>query len=262
MTKKIIINEDFLKKITFRDIEDLDYVISKQLLDEGLVKSYDADSIIRMFNKRFANSGYSYNIFKYKNTPTSDDVLDFENESTLIVKLERSSPKEFIGEIKKFMRTCGWLITQDLRIDDNDQSIILEFDPKFATDATQYVRSHMNVLYHAAPNKVVDKILKQGLTPRESTNGYFQYDGRVYLMMGDELSPTQVQIMDNVIDYHKKMGKDEYNNGYSILMINLNKVPEDVKFYIDAAACDAVYTRNTIPPQAITIWKTAYYNKK
>lgn len=261
MTKKIIINEDVFKRLTFKDKEELDYLLSKQLLDEGLIKSYDADSIIRMFNKKFGNSGVNYSIFKYKNNPSTDDnATEFKNESTIVVKLEANVTKQFIGEVKKFMRTCGWLITQDLRIDSSDQSFVLEFDPKFASDATNYVRNNMSVLYHAAPNKVVQKILKYGLTPREATDGYFQYDGRVYLMMGDKLSVEQVQVMDNVINYHKKMGKDEYNNGYSILMINLNKVPDDVKFYIDAAACDAVYTRNTIPPQAITIWKTAYYN--
>jgi hypothetical protein len=138
---------------------------------------------------------------------------------------------------------------------------IMEFDPKFASDATGYVRDNMHYLYHSAPNKVVDKILKQGLTPRESVKGLFQYDGRVYLMMGDYLNEDQIEILNNVVNYHKKMGKDEYNNGYSILRIDLDKVPEDVKFYIDAAALDAVYTRNTIPPQAISIAHTAYFNQ-
>lgn len=104
-------------------------------------------------------------------------------------------------------------------------------------------------LYHIAPLRVLDKIKKQGLTPR--ANGRIaSHPERVYLFVD---YPNNWK---EIADEFRKSNKKEK---YVLLGVNWSYLNPNTKFYYDSNAMlhnKAVYTNEPIPPTAISLIDT------
>lgn len=143
-------------------------------------------------------------------------------------------------EIDQYMNKYGYFLSFEKEYLDNWREFY--YDKKFDEDMTEMVHK-IEYIYHICPQKLKEKILKQGLTPHESKWKQFNYRHRCYFFLkNDKLS--------NWASHFKFHKKDE---PYMCLKIDVSMLPEDMKFYNDPKIENGVYTLQGVPPEAITI---------
>lgn len=101
-----------------------------------------------------------------------------------------------------------------------------------------------NVLYHTAPTKYKDSILKRGLLPRKNQNDsiHRQYPARIYVA-------NNLTIVKEFMDFVK-------NVPTTIFAIDVSKLPKGIKFYYDPEYFEdegAYYTYTPIPASALSV---------
>lgn len=102
-------------------------------------------------------------------------------------------------------------------------------------------------VYHMCPSYVLNKILKKGLMPK-SKNPEFSYSERVYVYC----SHRPYNELQYLKTYRSKHNTSKLNNGeYYLLTIDVNKIPNNIQFFIDFDSKFAVYTNDCIPANAI-----------
>lgn len=115
-------------------------------------------------------------------------------------------------------------------------------------------------LYHIAPKRFHDLILRGGLKPRHYTSSEFvkdqrYYEPRIYLFVSEEaariassrwLSAPDIELGDM---FGKYRGEEE---GYFIFEINPGELRRGTKFFKDPEMEDSVWTRTHIPAKAIS----------
>lgn len=134
---------------------------------------------------------------------------------------------------------------------------VMQFEPLVQKSENDLIRS-MNVVYHLSPKYNLTSILNQGIIP-QSDNELFNYPDRVFLAKGD--IPT------NEIPLVAKMLSDANNNpqndgSYIVFVIDLNKVPQDVDFYLDGNFQHGCFTEQNIPKDAIVQYFDIKVEKK
>ena len=148
-----------------------------------------------------------------------------------------------ILKIKKAMDLCGYFCSVEKEYPYIDKWIYLNFEPKNQNEVNEYVRN-MKIIYHVTQEKNVDKIIKNGLTPRFK-NPLFSYPERIYLFV-EETPPDEIY---NLTKQLKTVRKDEKK--HCLLIIDVEKIPDNVSFYLDPNYGCGVYTKDNIPPSAI-----------
>ena len=131
--------------------------------------------------------------------------------------------------------------------------LTLHLKKKYDVDVTDYV-FEKGILYHLCRKEVVDKILKNGLSPRESQWYSFKNSPRIYFFC--------VEISDKNLEYWVQdtfFGKTIKSNDYVLLKIDVSKINNNPKFYGDPRLTDAVYTYDNINPEAIEKYKEIKY---
>ena len=107
-------------------------------------------------------------------------------------------------------------------------------------------------MYHATPSIYLDKIMKIGLTPK-TKNSLGNYPDRIYMTIGNHLTQEDLMLFGAL--QNLRGNKDIYdNNEYSILQIDVKKLPNNMKMYIDPRANNAVFTYDNIKPECLTIY--------
>ena len=212
------------------------------LLDEGLIKTYDIFKVKKSFLRKFGMMDYCFDIIK-----KNDGDIDVYIPS---ITLEHDADANLIGDIVGFMRYCGYNKSREVH---RNGKIILVFEPMFGNKVTEYVKDNFKVLYHASPKIVLDKIKKNGLTPR-SKNAIFMYPDRVYCMKGisdKNLTPFQQRLVNGLkLTRKKDPDNPEENNEYVVITIDVSKLPDYTEFYSDPMSKESVFTYDTIPPQS------------
>lgn len=171
-----------------------------------------------------------------------------------------------INDIIHTCDACGWFLsdctyylrngmTQNINVK-NNKSVNFNDEELKNTPFKILFRAKFNAeykpqtvppfLYHICPLRVVDKILMQGLTPRN--NGRIaSHPERVYLFLDYNKEWR------NIAKNFKFSGKNE---PYVYLKIDTRKLNPQVKFYYDSntmSGCPAIYTLEPIPPTAIEV---------
>ena len=141
------------------------------------------------------------------------------------------------------MDLCGYFCSVEKEYPYIDKWIYLNFEPKNQNEVNEYVRN-MKIIYHVTQEKNVDKIIKNGLTPRFN-NPLFSYPERIYLFV-EETPPDEIY---NLTKQLKTVRKDEKK--HCLLIIDVEKIPDNVSFYLDPNYGCGVYTKDNIPPSAI-----------
>jgi len=104
------------------------------------------------------------------------------------------------------------------------------------------------VLFHAAPSKYKQDILKQGLKPSKGGTTFLNrtYSARVHLCTRIEAAWDFTMS----INARREQGEDEIE--YDIFHINVEELPENTEFYTDPAFDHfGVWTEGVIPATSI-----------
>jgi hypothetical protein len=163
-----------------------------------------------------------------------------------------------IEVIENKMLACGWT---KAKISDPVKSHnivlrVMEFDPKEQKTATKEARRY-RCLYHLTPFNNYLSIVQKGLETRND-NEYLSYPPRLHLLKGDI---TKQELSE--FGWHLYNRNSNLKNGrYALLKIDMSKVPENIEFYGDPRFERGYFTKQSIPPKAITIIGDIRYKDK
>jgi hypothetical protein len=204
--------------------------LDRQLLYEGLIFSYSPKIImpklIKLGYKDISYNGKTINI---------NFVLSEKN-------------KEKYEELNKFLyNVCGWFhgvsitggIPTKYKLDFLNHhigNVFLQYEPKFDVEIDKIP----NNLYHITTCDKLNKILKNGLTPRTSTQ-YFNFENRIYLSKDKE----------SLLNFAKQKFQINKTECFVILQLYINTFTDRIRFFIDPNFNGGIYTLENIPKQTI-----------
>lgn len=205
----------------------------EDILNEGLIRTYPIEKTKEYLTKLYDFDESQIEIF-------NDNGID---------KLRFILPnnKNIIDKVKKAMGLCGYFCSVEKDYPYIDKWVYLNFEPKNQDDVNRYVRG-MKEIYHVTQEKHIEKIKNIGLIPKFK-NPLFAYPERVYLFK-ENTPPDEIYALTKQF---KEIKKDE--NKHCLLIINVEKIPDNVNFYLDPNYGYGIYTKDNIPPTAI---KTVY----
>ena len=216
-------------------------------LNEGLITSYDSKMVLNAIcdsfhlKKNGKEKDFIYTKFKdgyeyiYIGSAFLMDTESGEEEIKIILDTNES----FISNIEQRMNKYGWsLYRQDK---DLDNKTIFTFEKRFPTCfKPKHLLKFTDFIYHKTSKDIVNKILKQGLIPKESKSPGFKNEPRIYFWFDNDDSD------DNLM-------KLKIHGDLITLEIDLNKLNPEHKFYFDNRMPSACFTMEPIPPQAIKV---------
>lgn len=205
------------------------------MLYEALIASYDIFKVKDIFNEKFIGDGYLFKVVK-------QEIDGHVNYCSVIEINKHVFGNEVKEKIIEFMKFCGY---DRYGTDKTDGEVVkMYFKPRFqADDCTDELRKKCRFLYHLTSVGNKEKILAKGFVPK-SENMYFNYPDRVYFVVGNNLSKEAFRLLQAIWRNH---GKKES----VIIMVDLEKVPDNVVFYTDFDAGESVFTHDNIGPQAV-----------
>ena len=96
----------------------------------------------------------------------------------------------------------------------------------------------------------METIEKEGIIPKHSSK-VFSYPERVYLFT-DKNNSQELKLSGFLFAKLNKQESIKEEIEYSLLFIDVDKLPKDMHFFYDPNMEKAVYTEQVIPPEAIT----------
>lgn len=229
-----------------------DYLITDYpiILQEGLIKSYDSrlvfNSICDSFHLRKNGKATEHILLKMQGEEYVYIGDAFHNkgengEDNISISLDGN--ENFITKIEEKFNSYGWsLFRKDETL---DGKTIFLFEKRYPTSFQ--VKNLLSIgkeeIYHITNDRLRNKILKQGLIPKESKYIGFQNEPRIYFWINEE----------DVFDSVNNLKSNEKN---ILLKINLSELNLEHKFYIDHRLHNAIFSLEPIPPKAITIIET------
>lgn len=222
-------------------------LIDENCLNEGLIKTYPIEKVIKLLTRKFQLSPDQIQI----------ETTEFEDIPIKCITLffPLNIDKNTIGDIKHEMNTCGYFVAQDLFHDILNNISYILFEPKYTQDVSDIIRSKYSVLYHMTSSLFINKIKNNGLCP-SSKNSTFLYPKRVFFMKGDTLNDEQKYMLNTIKQIRDNSDNAKQNPFYNqqayLLTLDLNKIPKDVKMYADPfTSPGSFFTYDNIPPSAI-----------
>lgn len=261
---KLILTEEEITDIVEMVLEELkhrDVLTSKMMISEmfnrhivceGLIKTYSVkDTINFLLNKGIKK----YYIYPLK-------IVKGDNKMLYSINLKfrkgfNNIPNEVIVNLIHILDTCGWFFSigycngkyfKELNnkfIENNTEynNIDLIFEPKFDVNVSK--DELPDKLYHVTPNKNIDKIYKNGLTPRNN-NKVTNHPERVYLFGENNIN--------NWKNIALNLKGENINEKYSLLEIEVNKVNKNIVFMYDPnCEFEAYYVLEPITPYSIKV---------
>lgn len=232
---------------------------NESAVNEGLIMSYPIYKVASIVSKkygllteeenRYLTNGRIKEIFDlgYKG------IFNIHDITTSYAKLqfvEIILPKKHISlieGIKEDMAKCGYIFVMG---EDNTQYYDYaeyRFERKFDIDATEFVHEK-KYLYHMCSFESYPRIMKQGLTPRESQFEGVKNPSRVYAFF-ERPSNSDFKYWANDFKTHK----EQKITGFYMFRIDISKLPKDQKFYFDPRMEHVVYTTQGISPSVLQV---------
>lgn len=228
------------------------------ILREGLIHSVTRAVILRKLQRQLR-------VFMFEDPP-DEPGMGLTVRLRLKPNAQRTDYEHDIGVINRMLPTVGWYVaTSFVRTQTNGQWVnklaplnsnttilVISIEPKYDVPFTTLPA----LLYHWAPRRVRNKILRQGLVPR-SKSRLAHHPERVYasvtlsdaIDIEDELQNTDIGNHPTQID-----------NGYDLYIIDTEKLLPDTKFYVDSnfmyddVTPSGIYTTSNIPPSALRLY--------
>ena len=214
------------------------------VLQEGLITTYHPNTtlnaICKSFNLRQNGENKQYSLPQIMGEKTSyigDAYLIKNKYSDDTIKISLDFNEDIITHIEKRMNKYGWSL---YRIDKNIEGRNEYYFEKLFPHSflTKHLQPYFDFIYHVAPINIKDKILKQGLIPKESKTPGYKNEPRVYFSTN----------FNDALDWDIETQRNNV-----IFKIDLNKLNPEHKFYIDARMVDTLFSKEPIPPTAIEI---------
>ena len=295
---KLTLTENFLKNIIQETIKDYlncgfynDYIENRKfnLIEEGLVMTFEPKRVMKVISNKFDLDSIGCKLTWFNRTSPShpinkqkghNDIINSTRDYNQLIEIILSFPKGFtkanpqiLNKIIKTFDVCGWMFAsiQEMvnykefkNVDDCDyaQKYIpykMYFRPKF--DQVVNKNGIPNVCYHICPSRLVDKILRQGLKPKDlgRTSNHTE---RVFLFY-----KYPQDWKNNIADNFRQSRENEK---YTLLKVNTGKWIKDVtqnnvrndapKFQFDSLTMSddypAIYTFEPIPSKYISVLET------
>ena len=210
------------------------------VINEGLIKSYDIDQVIEYISTAFGLKNLDTNkitFYDIKGEEAPDTIRRGYGENgtdLIIIRLRNREDKRPV--IEQYMKKYGWVLS---RVDEEPvKGFSLTFEKKFNEYFyNKQLKRITNRLYHVTDKSNLERIKKRGLVTKEKKDSVgLMHDERLYLFI-NEPEEVNINLTANVTP--------------SILKIDLDKLPDSVRFYFDPRVENAFYTFENIPPEAI-----------
>lgn len=221
------------KPLKRQSIDGDEIIDPNDYLDESLIMTYDIEKVKRIICRKF-------NIHESR-VIVSDGLVS--------IYLPFGTNKQLIGDIKNFMKQCGYYMDKEEPIVNSAISeYVLNFISSYGgDDVTSDIFENYDFLYHATPSVYVNRIMKYGLVPK-SMNAEFKYPDRIYL------STRYDKNLFNSLGMVRKINNN-IGGTYDVLRVDLDKIKGKVKLYKDKDYKFGVFTFDNISPEAIAIIK-------
>lgn len=214
-----------------------DFIKLQNELYEGLITSYPYNEVKNIL-KRFGYNVVNVSFFL-------KDIKDKFN-----IYIEKGEDDISFNNLYNKMKKYGYYYVGETYVSKNEEVIYCYcFSPKFPQECTEEVYSNNMILYHLTNDYYIDKILKDGLTPRTQNKIEKEQPNRVYF--GIKKMTANGAFVKQMYSKMKSHKNKPINNLY-ILKIDLSKC-EDKRFFYDYFTPNGVFTYENIPPQCISI---------
>ena len=234
-------NNDLVEKYVPKEPYTLfrydDALYFPELLNEGLIKTYPVFDTINMITHHY----HLYGGLERNVSVMTNDYVNFIIRVRLNIKW--ACYWTMREDIVKTMEVCGWYPAEQL-FDKSAQEVIFSFEPKYPETIT--LAPDANFVYHASPEKYLDKILTNGLVPK-SKNAILKYPDRIYLTTDFE----NACIMARRLESTNRKTEGVPNNRYVVYAIERDKLPQSLNFYPDQQYAGVVWTYDNISPSAL-----------
>lgn len=246
---------------------------SYDMITEGLIMSYAPDRLIRILKRKFDfteyNASVTYLDRTQENHPISrqkklnkpvNTTNDYSNLIEVYIVFNRglsSVNKDILNSIIHVCDACGWFFAsiQDAytlqefkKVEDCDYTVKhafrMYFRPKY--DQVVNINGIPDNCYHICPSRLVPKILRQGLKPKDYGRTS-NHPERVFLFFNKPFDWKQIA------DRFRESREEE---PYSLLCIDMRPLLDKFDFRFDSLTMidnPAVYTTETIPPSNISV---------
>lgn len=207
--------------------------VKRSLIYEGLLFSYPPSIV---FNKLKAIGFNDVRYDKNKNIFSINFVLDINN-------IERYK------KLNNFLdNVCGWshglTLSNGNVVPDKtgffnveNGNAFLQYEAKFDIKVDKIP----DEIYHLTTEKKLDKILKNGLTPKGSVS-LFNYGNRIYFSLKTN----------GLLEFSKRKSILSQEDTFIILKINTKQINVGTRFFKDPNFVNGIYTLENISPNSIT----------
>lgn len=157
-----------------------------------------------------------------------------------------------VADIKQDMEKLGYHLGCETQKEDNNGRNwqYMQFEPVYSGDCTDYIRENCKLLFHWTPSSNMETIEKEGIVPKHNSK-IFSYPEKVYLFT-DKNNSQELKLSGFLFAKLNKQECIKEEIEYSLLSIDVDKLPKDMHFFYDPNMEKAVYTEQVIPPEAIT----------
>ena len=200
-------------------------------LHEDLGTSLPLEEVKKEISNKYGLKDYQFRI---------ENACNNVNIAILIPKLDG-----VVSDMITDMNKLGYFSSKSETIQDRGYTfIVMQFEPLYQEDIRNEI-SKDGMLYHITPTRNIEGIKANGLIPN-SLNTIFDYPDRIYFLISGynvrELRMFAKGLRDN---------SSNKNEPYSLVILNLYKVPRNVSFHYDPNFANAVYTYDKVPSSAI-----------
>lgn len=200
-------------------------------LEEGLIHTYPIDVTIHYIKEYFGLDDEE--IFKGNGENGYERIFArFYDDKRNHVIMDRA------------MNLCGYFPAHFTK---SNGYVVVQYESKHDENISEELRKTERYLTHITPTYNVEKILKNGFSPK-SKNYVFNFPDRVYFSVGSAVPKESLEMVKMLAFSNASKG----NNGkYSIFKIDLTKIPENVKFFKDQNYKNGIYTTENLRPDCI-----------
>lgn len=229
----------------------------KQIISEGLIRSYDSDVYLRLLNKQLIELG----VFGSSVDTEPSSLFYHGDNDKMILSTDRNIAH--YPEIKRLNKVCGYVIIGVKKADrlffTTIEKVFPQKEPLDFANIAYFFNLKLGDygLYHVTRSDLSEKIKKIGLTPRDTQTTFNHPGSRIYLFFcygWDDL--MSVKMVAKILAKNRALrNKTSDLPAYSIFKIN---PPNDIKFYFDPSLSKkdgfngfGIFTNQNIPPEYI-----------
>lgn len=189
----------------------LDFILEKELLEEGLVYSHDGDTFLLNIKR-----SYGIYIIKSEAIPLFPSID--EKKPTTVTVMFMKDILNRMDDLRKTMDFYGYFVSKKIEAPNH---ITLQFEPKYPIKYTKEQMEGFRI-FHITPLEVLHKIFKIGLCPKESSTSFDHPSNRIYVFFTNDVRYVQA--------FRDSLTKDKSkeNNEKKLVILEIDKLYSDV----------------------------------